>query len=176
MSLPIALQQLSVATMVLGAVYICFSRDLFRMTIAFFLETCALGMLLLARNYDFLAAALILMSILAVAVSASFAKVFNGGLKILEENRPKLSSKFIAPILGIGIAAILIRELLAIYEARKSFLQGTAVNPDIFKLGQVMTGQHSLSFVSFISTLLVLSLGLTLLLRNNNPRKEISDG
>lgn len=177
MSFVSVLLHVAVLTMVLASLYICFSRDFFRMTVALFLETCSLGLILLSKNYDFLAAFLILAGVLAIVVGASFTKVINGELKRLRESSSGVYAKIMASVIGIGVSAVLIRELLSIYEIRQSSQSLTKeISPDVFQLGEEMVGRHSVAFLCFISVVLIFSLGLTHLLKDQNKNRGTGNG
>lgn len=97
------------AICLLASIYVGLSRDLMRVTIAFFVELAALGVVLLTLNADYLALVVLAVAVLGTVLVISFSSIILGSLKDSfkreAESGKGLLTRLFGMALGLGLGA-----------------------------------------------------------------------
>jgi NADH:ubiquinone oxidoreductase subunit 6 (subunit J) len=163
------------AISVLAALYIAISRDLLRMSVAFFIEEAALGGVLLTLGADYLALFMFMSGVLGAAIIVTFSSVTMGELKTSigaggerpDDARAGVIPRVLGMLLGLGIGGALAWVFLT-----APFGGGAAAGgeqsreaTDVAFLGQLLLGEHAAVFEILAVMILLVVVGAGLLLR-----------
>ena len=150
-----------------AAVYVALSRDLLRVTIAFFIEVACVGGVLLDLNAEYLAIVVFLVGVLGTVLVVSFSSVILGSLK--ESFRRELQTRsqrmtqLFGVTLGLGVSTAMGFILIS-----SAFLKpqvSMMMIGDARVFGQMFLGEQLVVFEILSIIILGVIIGTALLLR-----------
>jgi NADH:ubiquinone oxidoreductase subunit 6 (subunit J) len=164
------------AISVLAALYIAVSRDILRMSVAFFVEEAALGGVLLTLGADYLALFMFMSGVLGAAIIVTFSSVTMGELKTSivsgggrpENERAGVIPRVLGMLLGLGIGGALAWVFLTAPFGGGAVAAGgdqSREATDVAFLGKLLLGEHAAVFEILAVMILLVVVGAGLLLR-----------
>lgn len=173
MTLAAILGYFFVATCVLSAIYAAFSRDLLRVSIAFFIELASVGGVLLSLNADYLALSIFVVGLMGTIVVISFSTVIMGSLKESFQREAQTSgsgtaTRVLGMALGLGIGAAIAWAFLTAPFLDLSNPPPVSNEADVMLLGRTMLGEQVAVFELLGILILLVVVGAGLLLRKPN--------
>lgn len=173
MTLGSLLMYLSVVICILAALYVAFSRNLFRVCVAFCIEISSIGSVLLGLRVDYLAISIFILGLLGTTIIITFASQIMGGLyEELSYEPGRLPVRFFARLVGVFVGGILGWGVLTASFLRVEISRPFSETSDLTLLGQELTGTHVVAFELMSILLLLVIVGLTLLLRRNDANAK----
>ncbi|MBI3543992.1 MAG: NADH-quinone oxidoreductase subunit J [Deltaproteobacteria bacterium] len=162
-----------VGVCVIAAIYAAVSRDLFRVSIAFFVELSSVGGVLLSMNADYLALVVFAVGLMGTILVLSFSSIIMGSLKesfradVEQSGRSRLTRAF-GMILGIGVGVAIGWAFVTapFLDSKKEAVAAKAV--DVQVLGRMMLGDQIAVFELLGVMILLVVVGAGLLLRKPN--------
>jgi NADH:ubiquinone oxidoreductase subunit 6 (subunit J) len=160
------------AICVIAAAYAAFSRDLLRVSIAFFVELAAVSGVLLTLNADYLALVVFCCGLMGTILVISFSSAIMGSLKTsfrneLEGSGGSRLARAFGMALGLAVGAAIGWALLTAPFVDVSAEATVAKEPDVHLLGKMMLGEQVAVFELLGVVLLVVVVGAGLLLRRD---------
>lgn len=158
------------AICVIAAIYVALSRDLLRVTIAFFVELASLSGVLLTLNAAYLALVVLAVALIGTVLVISFSRVIMGSLKSSFHRESAVGRSLVTRIfgmfLGLGLGAAIGWAFLTGPSAGQlalSSTDGEAVGAVL--LGRMMLGEQVVVMQLLAVMVLVVVVGAGLLLR-----------
>lgn len=157
---------------VLASLYVAFSRDLLRTSIAFFIELASVGGVLLGLNADYLALIMFMVGLMGTVLVISFASVIMGSLKesLKSKRTPGSSGKeratrALGMILGLSVGAAIGWAFLTAPFLQSSEVVHAETQMDVDILGKTLLGDQVVVFEILAVMVLLVVIGAGLLLR-----------
>lgn len=162
-----------VATCLVSAIYAAASRDLFRVSIAFFIELTSVGGVLLTLNADYLALVVFTVGLMGTILVTLFSSIIMGSLKDCFERemdgagRTK-AARVLGMLLGLSVGAAIGWAFLTapFLDITKEAVPTRDV--DVQLLGRMMLGDQVVVFELLGVLILLVVVGAGLLLRKPN--------
>lgn len=161
---------LFVVICVISTLYAAISRDLLRVSIAFFVELSSVGVVLLTLNADYLALIIFAIGLMGTILVIAFSSVIMGSLKDsflseLETSRTKRLPRAVGMLIGLGVGAAVGWAFLT-----APFLDFTkqpivSSDADVLLIGRMLLGDHLVVFELLGIMVLLVVVGAGLLLR-----------
>jgi NADH:ubiquinone oxidoreductase subunit 6 (subunit J) len=173
MSASLLLGYFFVGVCILSAIYAAVSRDLFRVSIAFFIELASVGGVLLSLNADYLALVVFAVGLMGTMLVLSFSSIIMGSLKdsfraeVERSGRGRLTRAF-GMVLGLGVGGAIGWGFLTapFLDVKKEAVMSQGA--DVLTLGRMMLGDQLAVFELMGVLILLVVVGAGLLLRKPN--------
>jgi NADH:ubiquinone oxidoreductase subunit 6 (subunit J) len=153
-------------TCVIASIYVVTSRDLLRISIAFFIEIASVGGVLLSLNADYLALIVFAVGLIGTILVISFSSVIMGSLKdSLATMKEKPLTRVWGMLLGIGVGSAIGWAFLSAPILEMAQDTEPAKEIDVLLLGRMMLGEQLPVFEILAVLVLIVVIGAGLLLR-----------
>ena len=158
---------------VLSTIYAALSRDLLRVTIAFFIEMTCVSGVLLTLNADYIALVVFTLGLMGTILVTSFSSVILGSLKEsfraeVEHSGSRRVTRLFGMVLGLGVGAAIGWAFLTAPFLDVTKTPYISQEVDVVVLGRMMLGEQLAVFELLGVMILVVVVGAGLLLRKPN--------
>lgn len=158
------------AVCILASIYVALSRDLLRVTIAFFIELASISGVLLTLNAAYLALVVLAVALIGTVLVISFSSVIMGSLKTSFGHETATGRSLVTKIFGMALGLGLGGALGWAFLAGPAVNQQVAISNDSEAIGSVVIGRMMLGEQVVVMELLammvlVVVVGAGLLLR-----------
>ena len=158
---------------VIATIYAALSRDLFRVTIAFFVELTCVSGVLLTLNADYIALIVFALGLMGTILVISFSSVILGSLKDsfraeAEDSGSRRVTRLFGMFLGLGLGAAIGWAFLTAPFLDVTKTPVVSQEVDVVVLGRMMLGEQLAVFELLGVMILVVVVGAGLLLRKPN--------
>ncbi len=158
---------------VISTIYAAVSRDLFRVTIAFFVEITCVSGVLLTLNADYIALIVFTLGLMGTILVISFSSVIQGSLKDsfraeAVDSGSRRVTRLFGMILGLGLGAAIGWAFLTAPFLDVTKTPVISQEVDVVVLGRMMLGEQLAVFELLGVMILVVVVGAGLLLRKPN--------
>lgn len=173
MTLAAVLGYLFAGTLLGSAIYAAFSRDLLRVSIAFFIELASVGGVLLSLNADYLALVVFSIGIMGTMLVVSFSTIVMGSLKDSFRDEAETAgrrkfTRFFGMALGLFVGVAIGWAFLTAPFLEVASPPAPTTEADVQLLGRMLLGDQLAVFELLGVLVLLVVLGTGLLLRKPN--------